>query len=38
MFYDDVENEWEITKPELAGWSSLSAFSQPGPMTLGGSP
>jgi hypothetical protein len=34
MFYDDVDNEWEITKLELAAWGSLAAFSEPGPMTL----
>jgi hypothetical protein len=34
MFYDDVDNEWEITKLELAAWSSLAAFSEAGPITL----
>ncbi len=34
MFYDDVDNEWEITKRESAAWGSLAAFSEPGPMTL----
>ena len=34
MFYDDVDNEWEITKLELAAWGSLAAFSEPGPMAL----
>ena len=34
MFYDDVDNEWEITKLELAAWHSLTLFSEPGPMTL----
>jgi hypothetical protein len=34
MFYDDVDNEWDITKLELATWSSLGVFSEPGPMTL----
>ena len=34
MFYDDVDNEWEIAKLELAAWSSLGAFSEPGAVTL----
>ena len=34
MFYDDVDNEWGITKLELANWGSLGIFSEPGPLTL----
>ena len=34
MFYDDVDNEWGITKLELANWGSLGIFSEPGPLSL----
>jgi hypothetical protein len=34
MFYDDVDNEYDLIKLELNAWSSLTAFSEPGPMTL----
>ena len=34
MFYDDVDNQFDLAKLELAAWGSLRAFSEPGPMSL----
>ena len=34
MFYDDIDNDWDLNKMELAARSSLARFSEPGPMSL----
>lgn len=34
MFYDDIDNDWDLNKMQLAARSSLARFSEPGPMSL----
>jgi hypothetical protein len=34
MFYDDMENDWELNKMQLAARNTLAPFSEPGPMSL----
>jgi len=34
MFYDDIDNQYDLAKAELAAWGSLRGFSEPGPMSL----
>jgi hypothetical protein len=34
MFYDDIDNDWDLNKMQLATRSSLARFSEPGPMSL----